>query len=192
VRILVLPILEPLPGKVLPETATHLGGEEAARRYRATILTTLRQLRGIENLLLHITVTPSDAIESVKFWLLPALGSGWKSSNETFLLDGWSIAFHPHPPTTPHSILATADPCCPHLGARWVHTALLGLGKSINRVIGPDTLGGTCFEAHSPTGPNLTRTLPPLPVIRTDACWQAALDGPLGPALKKAWEADRF
>ena len=47
VRLLILEIQEPQPGRVLPEMAADHGPEEAARRYRATVVTTLRQLRGL-------------------------------------------------------------------------------------------------------------------------------------------------
>jgi hypothetical protein len=196
VRLLELPIAEPIPGRVLPEIAATHGPGDAARCYRALVLTTLRQLRGLQDLRLRLIVSPADAIEAVRFWLLPALGSGWREIEGTFLLDGWEIEFATQPADPSHpripAIRATGDLRCPQLGARWVHAALLGLGRTVNHVTGPAIGGGNYFSASSSTGPDVVRTLPELPIVRSAACWQAALDGPLGHALNTAWEADPY
>jgi glycosyltransferase A (GT-A) superfamily protein (DUF2064 family) len=192
VRLLELPIAEPVPGNVLPEIARFHGTRDAARCYRALVLTTLRQLRGLQNVRLRLMVSPSDALEAVRFWLLPLLGSGWQESGGVYRLDGWEIEFADELAQPPAALIrARGDLCCPELGARWVHTALLGLGRTVNRVIGPATAGGTYFEAVSSSGPDVVRTLPVLTVVHTTESWQAALDGPLGCALGAAWDADQ-
>ena len=53
-RLLTLKIQEPLPGRVFPEMAADHGPEEAARRYRAVAVTTLRQLRGLSEARLRL------------------------------------------------------------------------------------------------------------------------------------------
>ena len=55
--------------------------------------------------------------------------------------------------------------------------------RALFRFSGPDA-PKLLFDVLTP------RILPELPVIRTSADWQQALDSALGPALKRAWEAE--
>ena len=189
-RLLILKIQEPLPGLVLPEMAADHGPEEAARRYRAIVVTTLRQLRGLADARLRLSVEPDDAHEAVRFWLLPRLAEKWHARDAVFHSEGWEIDFGGN--SDRFSIQATGEILCPHLGARWVHAALLGLGRTTHRVIGPAIEGGEYFRAHAPEALEdlPPRILPGLPVIQTHQHWQDALDSPLGPALKRAWEEE--
>ncbi len=190
VRLLSLPIQEPLPGRVLPQMADEHGPEEAARRYRAIAVTTLRQLRGLAETRLRLLVTPNDGHEAVRFWLLPRLADTWQNAHTVFRTQGWEIDFGGNSDEFP--VQAFGDILCPNLGARWVHAALLGLGRTTHQVIGPATSGGEYFRAHSLEKPPSVqnRILPELPVIHTSAHWDLALDSPLGPALKRAWEEE--
>lgn len=190
VRLLTLKIQEPIPGQVLPEMAADHDAEEAARRYRAIVITTLRQLRGLSEVRLRLHVTPEDGDEAVRFWILPRLADSWHHENNTFQSHGWEIDFGKNHDDFP--IHATGEILCPNLGARWVHAALLGLGRTTNEVIGPAIGGGCYFHAHAidASGPLEKRILPELPVIQTSDHWQEALDSPLGPALKRAWEEE--
>jgi hypothetical protein len=200
VRLLTLNLTEPLPGQVLPEmTATH-GPEEAARRYRAVALTTLRQLRGLADARLRLQIDSPDASEAVRFWLLPKLADSWQLTDGIFRSDGWEIEIAspsdgeiilPHPS---FSIDARGEILCPFLSARWVHAALLGLGRTTGEVIGPAT-HGDCHYFHAlapvPAAAGLLpRMLPPLPILRTGGDWHDALESPLGAGLKKAWEQE--
>jgi hypothetical protein len=189
-RLLTLTIREPLPGLVLPEMAASHGPEEAARRYRAVVVTTFRQLRGLAEARLRLAIEPHDADEAVRFWLLPRLADRWQTEDAVFRSDGWEIDFGGESGHFP--IRATGEILCPFLSARWVHAALLGLGRTTGEVIGPATDGDEYFRAIPvETLPDLPpRFLPELPIIRTAADWDVALDSPLGPALKKAWEAE--
>ena len=189
-RLLTLKIQEPLPGLVLPEMADEHGPEEAARRYRAIVVTTLRQLRGLADARLRLAVAPDDAHEAVRFWLLPRLAENWQNHNSVFRSAGWEIDFGGNSDHFP--IRATGEILCPQLGARWVHAALLGFGRTTHRVIGPATNGGEYFHAHAAEAPaDLTpRILPELPIIQTSDHWHQALDSALGPALKRAWEEE--
>ncbi len=191
-RLLSLEIQEPLPGSVLPEMAADHGPSEAARRYRAIVVTTLRQLRGLENTRLRLIVSPSDGSDAVRFWLLPRLAATWQMGLSIFRTEGWEIDFggDAHSFTT-H---ATGEILCPNLGARWVHTALLGMGKTVHQVIGPAHGGGEYFRAHSPSAivPIDVRMLPALPVIQSSTHWEDAIDSAIGPALKRAWEEEEF
>jgi len=194
VRLLTLVIQEPLPGRVLPLMAADQGPEEAARRYRAIVLTTLRQLRGLSDTRLRLWPDPADAAEAIRFWLLPRLADRWQSTATVFRADGWEIDFGDDPLN--YQIEASAEILCPFLCARWVHTALLGLERGGHRVSGSASGGGEYLRAGPVTGaaplsePLEERSLPELPVIRNHDHWLEALDSPLGPALLKAWEAE--
>jgi hypothetical protein len=190
VRLLILRIQEPLPGLVLPEMAADHGPEEAARRYRAIVVTTLRQLRGLSEARLRLTIEPGDADEAVRFWLLPRLAENWRADDSVFRSDGWEIDFGGEPDH--FTIRATGEILCPFLGARWVHAALLGIGRTASHVVGPATGGGEYFRAHAVEAPGELppRILPELPVIQTSDHWHEALDSALGPALKRAWEEE--
>lgn len=189
-RLLILKIQEPLPGLVLPEMAADHGPDEAARRYRAIVVTTLRQLRGLADTRLRLSVEPSDAHEAVRFWILPRLAEKWRTEADVFHSEGWEIDFGGNPESFP--IRATGEVLCPLLGARWVHTALLGLGRTTHQVIGPAHDGGEYFRADHPEAPEdlPPRILPALPIIQTSDHWHQALDSALGPALKRAWEEE--
>lgn len=187
-RLLTLEIQEPLPGQVLPEMAADHGPEEAARRYRAIVATTLRQLRGLADARIRLNVAPADADEAVRFWLLPRLAHQWQADGGVFRSSGWEIDFGGE--TDGFEVQATGDILCPNLGARWVHAGLLGMGRTATHVIGPTPDDGIYFEAFAAGGLEdlPTRTLPELPVIRTSADWDEAMGSALGGALKKAWE----
>ncbi len=189
-RLLTLKIQEPLPGLVLPEMTADHGPDEAARRYRAIVITTLRQLHGLSNARLRLAVAPDDAREAVRFWLLPRLAERWQADGAVFKSEGWEIDFGGN--TDGFTLHASGEILCPYLGARWVHTALLGLGRTTRQVIGPATDGGEYFHARAPEAPAdlPPRILPELSVIRTSAHWHQALDSALGPALKRAWEEE--
>jgi hypothetical protein len=190
VRLLTFNIQEPLPGNVLPEMTNDHGPEEAARRYRSIVLTTLRQLRGLPEARLRLVPDPPDAEEAIRFWLLPKLADSWQMEGSVFRSDGWNIDFGGEPEI--FATHATGDILCPFLGSRWVHAALLGLGSSTGLVIGPATGGGEYFRCEAPHAPSglPPRVLPELPIVRTSDHWQQALDSPLGAALKRAWKEE--
>lgn len=190
-RLLTLRIDEPLAGRVLTAMADEVGAEEAARRYRAVVVTTLRQLRGLAETRLRLIVTPEDGAEAVRFWLLPRLSGAWTADGGVYRADGWEIDFGGEDQSA-YRVLAEGDALCPMLGARWVHAAWLGIERGTHRVRGAATGGGDYFHAR-PGGhvvPNEERTLPGLPVIRSDHDWREALASGIGPALKKAWEVE--
>jgi hypothetical protein len=187
--LLELQINEPVPGNVLAEMSMEVGQKEAARRYRAIVTTTLRQLRWLKQARLRLRVVPADGHEAVRFWLLPRLAERWARSDGIFQADGWEIDFGPVGPEA-FEAHARSEILCPMAGARWIQAALSGLGQSFGQVSGPAVDGGTYFSA-SASGPvevAAERILPPLRVIRSHADWIEALEGPLGTALGRAWE----
>jgi hypothetical protein len=188
-RLLTLKIQEPLPGCVLLRMAEEHGAEEAARRYRAIVVTTLRQLRGLAETRLRIVAEPADADEALRFWLLPRLADRWQMEGGVFLTDGWEIDFGGE--SLDYRIEAQGEILCPFLSARWVHAAMLGLERGEHEVIGPASGGGEYFRARAVNaGKLMERALPELPVIREHAQWLEVMNSPLGPALKKAWEEE--
>ena len=188
-RLLSFQIPEPVAGAVLPEMAGIVGPEEAARRYRATVVTTLRQLRGLANARLRLVVDPGDADEAVRFWLLPRLADSWQQSDGVFQSSGWEIDFGGT--SDGFDAHARGEILCPWLGARWVHAAMLGLGSTTSEVSGQASNGGIYFHAkslkHHDAEPRL---LPEVPVIRNVEDWDEALASVLGASLKKAWEEE--
>jgi hypothetical protein len=167
--------------------AAACGPHEAARRYRAIAATTLRQLRGLGETRIRLAVAPADAGEAVRFWLLPRLAARWFADGGVFRADGWEIDFGSG---GSFATAARGEILCPFLGARWVHAALVGHGRTVGEITGPATGGGRYFHAPA-AGPALPpRVLPELEILGTDPQWQQALDGPLGPALKRAWEEE--
>ena len=189
-RLLTLKIDEPLPGQVLPQMIASQGPVEAARRYRSVAVTSLRQLKGLADARIRLLAKPEDAHEAIRFWLLPRLSEKWQATDGVFRSSGWEIDFGGS--VEGFTVEASGEILCPYLGCRWVHAALLGLGRTVSKVIGPATNGGEYFSAKSldDTEPLPERILPALNVIREDADWQQGLDSALGPALKKAWEEE--
>jgi hypothetical protein len=190
VHLLTLRIQEPLPGHVLPEMIPHAGPEEAAHRYRAIVVTTLRQLRGLAATRIRLAVSPDDAEEAVRFWLLPRLAGRWQMDAGIFRTEGWEIDLGSGVGT--FTSRSDGEILCPDLGVRWVHAALLGLGRSVGRVIGPATDAGEYFraEASDPREDLPERLLPPLPVIRHEDDWRRAIDSPIGAKLRQAWQEE--
>ena len=170
--------------------ASQLGEAEATRRYRALVVTTLRQLHGLQHTRLQIRCEPGDAEEAIRFWLLPRLADKWHAHDDAYHSDGWEIGFGPR--HDDYEIIARGEILCPWLGARWVHTAMLGLERGTHRAIGLSPDGLTYFEAQSTSAESSLsdHLLPPLSIIHTDDHWQEALDSALGASLKKAWEEE--
>jgi glycosyltransferase A (GT-A) superfamily protein (DUF2064 family) len=189
VRLLTLQIDEPLPGRVLPNIAATIGETEAARLYRAIVVTTLRQLKGLRDTHIHVVCNPDDASDAIRFWLLPLLANHWQADGSIYRSDGWEILFGDACASN-YQITAVGDPLCPFLCARWVHTAMLGLENSNRDTLGHSADGHRYFHAKASgeTPAEETTHLPHLPVIHTDDHWQDALQSTLGPALKKAYE----
>jgi hypothetical protein len=186
VRLLRLRISEARPGRVLPLIALSHGAEEAARRYRALVLTTLRQLRGLPDAEIEITCEPEDAAEAIRFWILPALAERWSAQQDLlFIAEGWHIRFSS--PAIQPEVIAEGEVLCPWLGARLVHTALLGLERNNHRVMGLSPCGRPYLQAsgHATPAHVPVQDLPSMPIVHNHSDWLAALESPLGPMLKE-------
>lgn len=190
VRLLTLTLDEPIPGEVFPEMIPDCGAEEAARRYRAVVLTTLRQMQGLDGTRLRMVCQPSDAAEAIRFWLLPKLADRWQMEGSHFRSHGWEVDFGGD--SAGFRVHAVGEVLCPFLGARWLHAAMLGLERGEHRIVAGDHEGRICFRAHglgAEAHPEV-RELPGLRLIRSTTDWDEALAGPLGAALKKHWEEE--
>ena len=127
------------------------GHGEAARRYRAIVLTLLRQLRGLTHTRLRILPVPDDAAEAIRFWLLPRLADRWQAEDLVFRADGWEIDFGGD--LGGYQVEARGEVLCPFLAARWVHTAMLGVERGTHRVVGPASDGGEYSTPARPPPP---------------------------------------
>lgn len=185
-RLLTFTIHEPLPGTAFHEMAAAVGDDEAVRRYKAVVLSTLRQLKGLVETRIRIAAHPPDADEALRFWLLPRLAERWETDHGVFRTQGWEIDFGT--PALDAVVWAEGDIRCPDLGARWVHAAMIGLERGLHGVAAFSADGELCFRAGH-TDAEL-RKLPELALVRNDAEWQRALEGPLGATLRKAWEEE--
>ncbi len=189
VRLLTLTLQEPLPGHVFQEMIADHGAEEAARRYRAVVVTTLRQLRGLNETRVRIATPSDEAAEAIRFWLLPRIAERWQMDGPVFRADGWEIDFGETGETFP--IHAIGEVCCPFLGSRWLHAATLGLDRGEHQVIGHTPCGAEYLRAYQFGSESLeTRILPQLPIVRNHDDWQAILESPLGAAVQKHWEME--
>ncbi len=189
-RLLRLRIQEPLHGRVMPSIAISHGENEACRRYRALVLTTLRQLAGLRDTTIQIDADPEDAAEAIRFWILPCLADTWQATDDgSYVSTHWRIRFAP--PAQAPLVHADGEILCPWLGSRLLHTALLGLESGDRQCIGRSDTGQVYLHARSATAhvDSVIHERPPMPIIHSDGDWLEALDSPLGPALKKAYEA---
>ena len=62
-RLLLVFLKEPIPGKVKTRLAKDVGEDTAALYYKAIVEVLLKQLRGLENCRIRFCFTPDDAEE---------------------------------------------------------------------------------------------------------------------------------
>lgn len=209
-RIFDCPLAEPTSGEVLHAMALEVGEEESLVRYRATIVASLRQLGNLANSRIRLWVTPDDAADAVRFWLLPRLSDRWRVDDGIFRVAAWELEFrigHPEESAAAqgYAVQGVIDLLCPEIGARWVHAAVLGLGRTTRRAVAPLVNGSGCgflawntaHEAPSIDGspPTATptlpdRLLPPVRSLENDADWQAFLEAPVGSPLRRAYHEE--
>lgn len=189
VRLLTLTFQEPYSGHVFPEMIPDHGADEAARRYRAVVITTLRQMRATADTRIRISTESDGAAEAIRFWLLPRLAERWQMEGTVFRSDGWEIDFGGTDES--FTIQAIGEVCCPFLGARWLHAAMLGLERGEHQVIGQSANGAEYLRAWKTGHEHLkTRILPRLPIIQSHQDWQEILESPLGASVQKHWEME--
>jgi len=202
-RLLLVFLKEPVPGKVKTRLAADVGDDTAARYYKALVEVLLRQLHGLDNTRIRFCYAPDDADDAIRFWLLPEMKAVSGQADGLF-----------HAPTSPtdqqntqeiefiaqgdgdlgdrmsrafqrgfddgFDEIAVIGTDCPDCGARWINTAFARMASCPDRhgVIGPCPDGGYYLLAlQSPT-----------PELFTDIPWSA--DDVLSATLASAAESN--
>ena len=142
-RLLMVFLKEPIPGKVKTRLASTVGAEEAARRYKALVEVLLRQLQGLENCRIRFCYAPDDADDAIRFWLLPLMNASSGESENVYLAPTalgekyrQEIDFRPQGQgdlgermqrafaegfTDGYEQIAVIGTDCPDCGARWIN-----------------------------------------------------------------------
>jgi len=107
-RLLLVFLKEPAPGKVKTRLAADVGEETATRYYRALVEVLLKQLRGLQNTRIRFCYAPDDAHDAIRFWLLPEMNASSKDSNSNSQNSTESAPLF-LAPTTPNSTAATQE-----------------------------------------------------------------------------------
>lgn len=164
-RLLLIFLKEPIPGKVKTRLASTVGNEEAARRYKALVEVLLRQLQGLENCRIRFYYAPDDATDAIRFWLLPQLNASSSEKEDVYLAPTalgekyrQEIDFRPQGDgdlgdrmqrafaegfVDGYEQIAIIGTDCPDCGARWINTGFSKMAKdSSHGMIGPSTDGG--------------------------------------------------
>lgn len=164
-RLLMVFLKEPIPGKVKTRLASTVGAEEAARRYKALVEVLLRQLQGLENCRIRFCYAPDDADDAIRFWLLPLMNASSGESENVYLAPTalgekyrQEIDFRPQGQgdlgermqrafaegfTDGYEQIAVIGTDCPDCGARWINAGFSRMAKEASHgMIGPSLDGG--------------------------------------------------
>ena len=188
-RLLLVFLKEPTPGKVKTRLAADLGDEEAARCYKALVEVLLRQLQGLNDCRIRFCYAPDDAGDAIRFWILPEMNATSGSAEGLYLAPAspsgigtatQEVDFHTQGDgdlgdrmqrafergfEEGFQQISVIGSDCPDCGARWINAAFSRLSNSSHRhaVIGPSTDGGYyLLGLNSPT-----------PAIFQDIPWSA-------------------
>ncbi|MEJ6571784.1 MAG: glycosyltransferase [Akkermansiaceae bacterium] len=166
-RLLLVFLKEPIPGKVKTRLAQDVGDEDASRYYKALVEVLLKQLQGLQDCRIRFCYAPDDAEDAIRFWVLPEMRATSSSTEGLYLaphsltvseptqevdfrpqgsgdlgdrLDSaFKVAFEDN-----YSEVAVIGTDCPDCGARWINAAFsrLSSDKGHDVVIGPSSDGG--------------------------------------------------
>jgi len=187
-RLLLVFLKEPIPGKVKTRLAQDVGDEDASRYYKALVEVLLKQLQGLQECRIRFCYAPDDAEDAIRFWVLPEMRA---TSSST---EGLYLAPHSHTEHTvskptqevdfrpqgsgnlgdrldrafkvafedDYSEVAVIGTDCPDCGARWINAAFsrLSSDKGHDLVIGPSTDGGYYLLALKSPAPTLFQNIP--------------------------------
>ncbi|MFK7909592.1 MAG: DUF2064 domain-containing protein [Akkermansiaceae bacterium] len=235
-RLLLVFLKEPIPGKVKTRLAADVGDDEAARYYKAMVEILLKQLRGLQDCQIRFCYAPDDAGDAIRFWLLSEMGATSSDREGVYLAPVYPSSQKNHQEIdfraqgegdlgdrlerafaeafadgfTSTAVIGTD---CPSCGARWINASFSRLESDPQRngVIGPSHDGGYYLLALQSPAPCLFQEiswgeskvlrstlnaaeknkialtqLPELADVDHLADWEALLDSPLGPAVRKA------
>ena len=164
-RLLMIFLKEPIPGKVKTRLASTVGSEEAARYYKALVEVLLRQLQGLENCRIRFCYAPDDANDAIRFWLLPQMNASRGETEHVYLAPTalgekyrQEIDFRPQGGgdlgdrmqrafaegfTDGYEKIAVIGTDCPDCGARWINAGFSRMSnENTHGIIGPSTDGG--------------------------------------------------
>jgi len=184
-RLLMVFLKEPIPGRVKTRLASDVGDENATRYYKALVEVLLRQLQGLNNCRIRFCYAPDDAGDAIRFWILPEMRAASGPSDELYLaptshlIDDLSqeIDFHPQGEGDLGDRMTRAftqgfdegfqEVCvigsdCPECGSRWINAAFsrLSANKPRQVVIGPSQDGGYYLLALESPAPSLFEKIP--------------------------------
>ena len=177
-RLLLIFLKEPVPGRVKARLAADVGDDDATRYYKALVEVLLRQLHGLKQTRIRFCYAPHDADDAIRFWLLPLMNATGGTTEDVFLVP-------PSPTTTQNTQeidfhaqgdgdlgarinrafergfadgfqeVAVIGTNCPDCGARWINGAFARLSASKDRhgVIGPCPERGyylLALKSHTP------------------------------------------
>jgi hypothetical protein len=191
-NILEIHIEEPTSDPAKPSIHHSLAGDlaEAEKRYRALIHVLISQLTGLNQTHVKFIVSPVDpeAVEAVGFWILPLFRGNIVKSGDYFHFTPeqnapeFTIEITANDSTNGHyEKSARLSAHCPQCSSRWINAAMQQCSE-MSEVTGKNYL--TIYHQKQSSN-NSSTQLPELPVIHTDNDWQAAMDSPIGPKLKK-------
>ncbi|NNC87776.1 MAG: glycosyltransferase [Akkermansiaceae bacterium] len=151
-RLLLVFVKEPLAGQVKTRLARTVGGESAARIYKAMVHVLLRQLGGLQDCRLRFCFAPDDAHDAIRFWLLPGIIDDPRVALDPDLIDfrpqgagdlgarlsrAFAEAF-----AEGFGKVAVIGTDCIEVSSRWVHAAFAQLHDRHEAVFGPTPDGG--------------------------------------------------
>ncbi|MBK1832191.1 glycosyltransferase [Verrucomicrobiaceae bacterium R5-34] len=182
-RLLLVFLKEPLPGKVKTRLAQDVGHEEAARYYRALVEVLLKQLQGLEKCRIRFCYAPDDANDAIRFWLLPLM-NGSSGEEEGVYLSPTALGekyrqeidFRPQGEGDLGERMARAfddgfadgyqhisiiGTDCPDCGARWINAGFSRMASpQRDGIIGPSTDGGYYLLGLKSPCPELFQNIP--------------------------------
>jgi len=188
-RLLLVFLKEPAPGKVKTRLAADVGEETATRYYRALVEVLLKQLRGLQKTRIRFCYAPDDAHDAIRFWLLPEMNASSKSKNDnsvplfhapatqTSTTATQEIDFHPQGDGNlgdrmsraftrgfeeGFQEIAVIGTDCPECGSRWINAAFARMHTKPNNhgVIGPCPDGGYYLLGLQSPAPSLFNDIP--------------------------------
>ena len=158
-RLLLVLLDEPVPGRVLPELARDIGDNDAHEYYKALIEVMLRQLQGLEKCRIRFCYAPADADEAIRFWILSTMNARPGPAEDLYLAPSTpsieqEIDFRPQGTGERIEIIkqaftdgfaegyqeiALVKPTCIECGARWINAAFARLRAESSRdaLVGP-------------------------------------------------------
>ena len=184
-RLLLVFLKEPVPGKVKTRLATDVGDELATQYYKALVEVLLRQLHGLHHTRIRFCYAPDDASDAMRFWLLTKMKASPSPTKSIFLAPSspsdqqatQEIDFHAQGDgdlgdrlnrafargfDDEFQEIAVIGTHCPDCGARWINAAFARLASDPNRhgVIGPSPNGGCYLLALQSHTPELFSNIP--------------------------------